>query len=237
MASHSFRLFNLAAQGTITPSDAFAGFDAMLALAPPMAAPAICGFGGTTASVHAEWDALDHFVCRALDADPASQFAFWGGELLMHRGLVEAHRGDLESGLASFVEGRTRFRSVGGRAGIASFQALLAEMLARAGRVGEAAELVAAARRQTNETGEGWNEVTVCVAEGVVAFAAGDVVRADERLRAAVAAGLAQGAHAFARRAATVAADLGIDAGNDTGPDIDHTVRATDPGGGDVAPI
>ncbi|MCZ7528718.1 MAG: AAA family ATPase [Acidimicrobiia bacterium] len=211
LTTYAFRLFNHAAHGDHTADEALAGFDELLAAWPPVVGPAICGFAGTTAAVHARWDALDHFVRRALDADPASQFAFWGGQLLMYRGLVEAQRGEVDAGLASFVEGRTRFRSVGGRAGIASFQALMGELLARAGRVPDAAELVAGARLQTDETREGWNEVTVCIAEGVVAYHSGDKERATERLAAAVATGTEQGAHALVRRAGAVAAELPVD--------------------------
>ena len=109
------------------------------------------------------------------------------------------------------MEGRSRFRSVGGRSGTSAYQALLAENLARAGRVAEAAELVAGARAQADESGEGWTEVTVCIAEGVVAFASGDKERAAERLAAAIATGDEQGDHALARRAEAVAADLPVD--------------------------
>jgi hypothetical protein len=87
---------------------------------------------------------------------------------------------------------------------------LLAEILARAGRVAEAAEFVAGARLHTDETGEAWNEVTVCIAEGVVAHTRGDESRAAERFAAAIAAGHDQGAHALARRAETVAAELSV---------------------------
>jgi predicted ATPase len=170
----------------------------------------VCSFAGAVAGVHARWDALDHFVSQAFDADPGSQFAFFGGQLLMMRGIVEASRGDLEAGIASFVEGRARFRAVGGRSGITTFQALLAELLARGGRVADAAEFAAGARRQTDETGEAWNEVTVCIAEAVVADARDDVARAAERFRVAVATASAQGTGALGQRAERVAAELGV---------------------------
>jgi hypothetical protein len=211
LTAHVFGLFNHAAHGDISADEAFAGHDELLATWPPVVSPAICGFASTTAAVHARWDAVDRYVRRALDADPASQFAFWGGELLMFRGLVEAHRGEVDAGLASFVEGRSRFRAVGGRAGLATFQALLAELLAYAGRITDAAELVAGARLLTDEMHDGWNEVTVCISEGVVAYHSGDRERASERLAAAVATGIEQGAHALARRAESVAAALPVE--------------------------
>jgi len=209
LVAHAFGLFSHAAHGDMSPEEALAGFDFLLAVLPPVAVPAVCGFAGAVASVHARWDDLDRFTRHALELDPAAQFAFFGGQLLMFQGLVAASRGRSDDAVASFTEGRARFRAVGGRSGTASYQALLAELLARAGRVAEAAELVAGARLQSDEAGEGWNEVTVCIAEGVVAHAAGDGARAGERLRTAVATAEAQGAHALGRRAEAVAAELG----------------------------
>ena len=122
--------------------------------------PAVCAFGAAVAAVHTRWDAVDRLVRRALELDPAAQFAFFGGQLLMFRGLVEAHRGDYDAGWPASSRAAPGYRAVGGRSGIASYQALLAELLAQAGRVNDAAELVAGARLQTDESGEGWNEVT-----------------------------------------------------------------------------
>ncbi|HEU5083565.1 MAG TPA: AAA family ATPase, partial [Acidimicrobiales bacterium] len=209
LVAHAFGLFSHAAHGDMTPEEALAGFDFLLAVLPPVAVPAVCGFAGAVASVHARWDDLDRFTRHALDLDPAAQFAFFGGQLLMFQGLVSASRGQADEGIASFTEGRARYRAVGGRSGTATYQALLAELLARGERVADAAELVAGARRLTDETGEGWNEVTVCIAEAVVAHSTGDGARAGERLRAAFAAAQEQGAHGLGRRAEAVAAELG----------------------------
>lgn len=210
LVAHAFGLFSHAAHGDMTPEEALAGFDFLLAVLPPVAAPAVCGFAGAVASVHTRWDDLDRFTRHALEMDPGAQFAFFGGQLLMFQALVSASRGETDAALAGFTEGRTRFRAVGGRSGTTTYQALLGELLARAGHVAEAAELVTGARRQNDETGEGWNEVTVSIAEGVVAHVGGDVGRAEERLRAAVTTAQEQGAHALGRRAQAVAAELGI---------------------------
>lgn len=209
LVAHAFGLFSHAAHGDLSPEEALAGFDFLLAVLPPVAVPAVCGFAGAVASVHARWDALDRFTRHALDLDPGAQFAFFGGQLLMFQGLVSASRGQADDGIASFTEGRARYRAVGGRSGTATYQALLAELLAKAGRIPDAAELVAGARRLTDEAREGWNEVTVCIAEGVVADATGDPTRAVERLRAAHRVAELQGAHALGRRAEAVAAELG----------------------------
>jgi DNA-binding SARP family transcriptional activator len=210
LVAHAFGLFSHAAHGSMSPEEALGGFDFLLAVVPPVAVPAVCAFGGAVASVHARWDALDELVRRALDADPAAQFAFFGGQLMMFQGLVAAARGDLDEGLATFDEARTRYRAVGGRVATGSYQALLGELAARAGRVNEAAEVVAGARRQNDETGEGWNDVTIGIAEAAVAHAAGDPARAAERMGAAIARGHEQEAHGLVRRAQSVASDLGI---------------------------
>lgn len=107
-------------------------------------------------------------------------------------------------------EGRSRYRAIGGRSTINIYQSLLAELLARAGRVNEATELVTGARRQADELPQGCEEVVLRIAEGVVAALAGDLDRAAGRLAAAVALGDRDGAHAFARRAEAVAADLSV---------------------------
>ena len=209
--ANCFGLYCHAAHGGQTPEEAFAGFDFMLGIVPPPAVAAVCYFGAAVAAVHTRWDAVDRLVRHALELDPASQFAFFGGQLLMLRGLVDAHRGDYDAGLASFVEGRSRLRAVGGRSGTPTYQALLAELLAQAGRLNDAAELAAGARLQTDESGEGWNEVTICIAEGVVAEASGHRDRARERLTTAVATGKEQGADALADRAAAILARLPAD--------------------------
>ena len=210
LVAHAFGLFSHAAHGSLSPEEALAGFDFLLAVVPPVAVPAVCAFGGAVASVHARWDALDELVQRALAADPAAQFAFFGGQLMMFQGLVAAARGDLDGGLATFAEARTRYRAVGGRVATGSYQALLGELAARGGRVNEAAEVVAGARLQNDETGEGWNDVTIFIAEAVVGHAAGDSARATERMAAGTAHGHEQEAHGLIRRAESVAAELGI---------------------------
>jgi DNA-binding SARP family transcriptional activator len=213
--AESFRRFCQAAHGTMSAEQALAGFAQLLDSLPPTAIDGrhqmVLALACRVAAVHGHWDGLEAAVERALKLDPAAQFAFFGGQLLLYRALVEARRGDLDAALTTFADGRARYRAVGGRTGVATCQALLAEQLAANGRVADAAELAVGARRQIIETGEAVNEVPVSIAEGVVAFAAGDARRAAERLAAAVAAGERQGAHALARRAEAVAAEFAVD--------------------------
>jgi len=208
--AHTFSLWSHAAHGDMSVDDALAGFEALLAVVPPPAVPGICSFGGAVSSVHGRWDALDRSVRLALDADNSSQFAFFGGQLLMQRGVVEAATGDLDAGVESFLEGRRRYRTIGGRTMIVTYQSLVAEQLGRAGRVGEANELVAGARRLVDELGMGWEAIPLLVAEGVIAHAAGDGARASERMATAVEVADDDGCHVLARRAEATAAELGI---------------------------
>jgi hypothetical protein len=212
LIAESFRRYCHAARGTMSPDDALAGFDALLHGLPAAAVDArhqlVLALACRVAAVHARWDALAVLVGRALDLDQSAQFEFFGGQLLLYRAIVEARRGEHDAALSSFTDGRTRYRAVGGRTGLPTCQALLAELLATGGRVAEAAELVVGARQQIVETGEAVNEVPVRIAEGLVAAAAGDPGRAVDDLAAAVAAGEQQGANALARRAEAVAAEL-----------------------------
>jgi DNA-binding SARP family transcriptional activator/tetratricopeptide (TPR) repeat protein len=209
--AHAFSLWSHAAFGDLAVDDAHAGFDALLAMVPPFAVPGVCAFAGAISSVHGRWDELARYVHRALDADDASQFAFFGGQLLMQRGVVEAASGDLDQGVASFLEGRRRYRAVGGRTMIVTYQSLVAEQLGRAGRIAEATELATGARRQVDVLGMGWEQVPLLVCEGVVAHGAGDHARAQERFRSAVRFADEAGCHVLARRAEGAAIALGLD--------------------------
>jgi tetratricopeptide (TPR) repeat protein len=210
----TFHLHCHAAHGDETPEDVLDRFDALLDELPRTAVDGrhqmAYALACRTAAIHTRWDTLERLVNSALKLDPVAQFAFFGGQLLLYRALVEARRGDVDLALATFGDGRSRFRAVGGRTGLATCQALLAEQLAQS-RAADAAELAAGARQQIIETGEAANEVPVHIAEGVVAFAAGDRQRAAEHLEAAFAVGHRQGAHALADRALAVSAALDLE--------------------------
>jgi DNA-binding SARP family transcriptional activator len=208
----AFRLFCHAARGDMTPEEALADFDDLLAALPATADSRhqpLYALACRVAANHTRWDALGDLISRALDLD-AAQFAFFGGQVLLYRALVEARRGDLDAALVTFADGRARFRSFGGRTGLAACQALLAEELARAGRVGDAEQLAAGARQEIVDTDELINEVPVRIAEAVVAHASGHTQRAAEHLAEAEATGRRQGAHALAERARATAAELGV---------------------------
>jgi hypothetical protein len=156
-----------------------------------------------------DWKKVDRYARIGIDADAGGQFAFWDGQFLMQRGIVQAWEGDAEGALASFTEGKARYTGIGGRSAMSTFEATLALHLARTGGRADAVARVEAARAELETYNERWNEPVVLIAEAVVAAAGGDQERATERLARAAEVATGQGAHTLAARARAVAADLG----------------------------
>jgi hypothetical protein len=212
--AEAFRLYCYAARGEMTPAEALASYDEHLATLPARAIDGrhqvLYALACRVAAVHARWSDLGRLIGLALEIDPSSQFAFFGGQMLLYRSLLEATSGDLDAALVTCAEGTARYRAVGGRTGTATCHASLAEHLATAGRVIDAGRLAVAARTETVETGERVNEVPVRIAEAVVAHASGDRRLARDHFTAAVVTGEQQGAHGLARRAQAVAAELSV---------------------------
>jgi DNA-binding SARP family transcriptional activator len=235
----SFRLYCQAAHGTTTPEQALHGYDELIATLPPTAVDGrhqlVLALACRVAAIHRRDEALEALVARALVLDPAAQFAFFGGQLLLYRALVEARRGELDAARTTFTDGRARYRHVGGRTGLPTCQALLAGRLASAGLVADATELVAGARQQIIDTGEAVDEVPVSIAEALVAFAAADTRRAADHLARAVAVGERQGAHALARQASDEADSLGVDLEHARGTRLDTADVELDPPSAPVA--
>jgi hypothetical protein len=211
MVSHTFWLFHHAVHGDMPAEEVFARFDRLIAAMPDrFAVSSICGFAATTAIALGRWEDAGRFAAINMEADPGSQFAFWGGQALMQRGIVEAWHGRVPEGVASFDEGMARYTGIGGRSATSTFEASLAMNLARAGEVEEAQRRVEAARDELSTRRELWNEPVVLLAEGVVAHAAGDAATAARKLAEAVHRATEQGSHALADRAASVARELGF---------------------------
>lgn len=208
-----FGLYCHAAHGDTAAEEVLARFDRIAASLPDRAVDGrhqvVFALGCRVAAVHHRWEVLERLVRQALELDPAGQFAFFSGQIHLYRALLEARHGDFDAALATFSDGRTRFRSVGGRTGVAACQALLADQLAQAGRSSDASILATAARRELTDTGEAVDEVLVRIAEARVACAAGDVAAAGDHITAATRIGHEQGAHALADRAAGIAVELG----------------------------
>ena len=131
--------------------------------------------------------------------------------MLLFRGLVEARHGELDAALAT-VRGRPLAVPLGRRPHRhATCQALLAEQLAQAGRVGDAAEHVAGARRETLDTGEGGTRCRSASPRASSPRRRATGIAPVERLTTAVATGKEQGADALADRAAAILARLPAD--------------------------
>ena len=62
------------------------------------------------AEIQAEVRALERMGHKrlALEADPRSQLAFWGGQLQMHRGILAVWKRWVDDGIERFADGRTR---------------------------------------------------------------------------------------------------------------------------------
>ncbi len=209
-----FGLYCHAAHGDTTPEEASSSFERIVASLPDRVVDGrhqvVYALACRVAAVHTRWNILERFARRALELDAAGQFAFFDGQILLYRSLLEARDDNGDAALATFAEGRARFRAVSGRTGIATCQALLAEHMVRAGRLTDATTLAAAARHEVIDTGELVNDIPVRIAEARVAAAGGDSTSASEHLTAAIRAGGRQGAQALADRAARVAGELDL---------------------------
>ncbi|MFP5319852.1 MAG: BTAD domain-containing putative transcriptional regulator [Acidimicrobiia bacterium] len=211
MVARTFWLFNHAVHGDLPPEDAFARFDTLLTQMPDrFAVASICGFAATTAIVLGRWEDAERYAAIGTEADPGSQFAFWGGQALMQRGTVLAWRGHVDEGIASFTEGKARYMGIGARSGLPTFQAGVAMHAARWGRLAEAESLVSGARAELEARKELWNEPVLLIAEAVVANAAGNRPLAADKLALAISRAAAQGSHALAGRALRVAAEVEV---------------------------
>jgi hypothetical protein len=206
LVSNTFWIWNHAVAGDLSVEETFTRFDALIAAMPDrFAVASICGFAGTNAVTHACWDEVDRYARIGFEADAGAQFGFWVGQFLMHRGIVEAWRGKVDEGLASFAEGKARYVGIGGRSALATFEASLALHVAAHGRLDDAARLVRSARDELETYDERWNEPIVLLAEATVAAAEGDDEGAAELFALAADVATSQGAHALARRAETAA--------------------------------
>jgi hypothetical protein len=152
----------------------------------------VCGFAATTALSIGAWDDAERYTEINSEVDPQAQFAFWSGQVLMHRGVALTWRGRVDEGLERFAQGRDLYTGVGGRSGLTMFQAAFGHQLALQGRLTEARDALAAARREMETFGERWGEANLLVGEAVLARVEGDEARARERFDAAVAVAEAQ---------------------------------------------
>lgn len=206
MVTNTFWAFNHALRGDLSPADAFAHFDRMIAEAPDrFTVASICGFGATTAISLGCWDETDRYATMGVQADPGAQFSFWVGQARMQQGIVRARTGDVDGALRLFDEGKALYTGIGARSAVVTFEATLAMNVAEQGRLDDARRLVASARAELDTRHELWNAAVVLMAEATVAHAAGEADVAAERLKTAVEVATDQGAMAFVARAEALA--------------------------------
>jgi DNA-binding SARP family transcriptional activator len=212
MVAQTFWIFTHVLTGRITVEDGFGRFDAMLDAAPDrFAVASVCGFAATTAVALGDWDLVDRYSRISLDADPGSQFAFWGGQSLMQSGIVRAWRGEVETAVATFAAGRDRYLAIGGRSAYSTFEASLALALAGNGHVPEAAVAARAAREELDTYEEWWNAPIVLMAEAAVAHGEGRTDEARRLLEESSVVARRQGETLLVGRAVQLATDLGLD--------------------------
>jgi DNA-binding SARP family transcriptional activator len=148
---------------------------------------------------------------RGIEADPESTFTFWGRGLHGYLAGALVDQGRLEEGLPMLDAAIDRYVAAGGRTGMVVYLASLATGLTDAGRLGDAAEAVAAARRELDTYRERFAEPLVLEADARLRHARGDdPSEVVGLLSRAVDLATAQGAHAVARRVAATADRLGV---------------------------
>jgi tetratricopeptide (TPR) repeat protein len=206
-----FWIFNHVTSGHWTPRDGWARFDQLIADTPDrFGVSSVCGFAATCALTVGEWEVAERYALINMEVDPESQFAFWSGQVLMHRGVAYVYRGEVEEGLLRFQQGYDLYTSVGGRSGLTILQAALGHQLALQGRLDDARRLLASSRAEMEGKGERWGEVNLLIAEATLARVEGDEDRMHERFARADEVAHAQGAGQLialvARERAAVAA-------------------------------
>jgi predicted ATPase len=133
----------------------------------------------------------------------------WHGLGRLLAGAADVLRGEVEPGVAAMQEARAIGRMIGEKSGATHYDAVLADGLCRAGRLDDAAALLATIRDDIVMTGERAFEADVVRLEGEVARLRGDAVKARQLFEAASAVARSTGARAYEARAAASLAALG----------------------------
>ncbi|WP_421121042.1 BTAD domain-containing putative transcriptional regulator [Aquihabitans daechungensis] len=211
VVSFTFWLYNHALHGSLTVDETARLYQQLHDQVPdPVGRASVCGFAMTTFAPLLEWQVVDRFETLALEADPRSQYGFWGGQLQMHRGILAAWKGRVDDGLELFADGRARYMGIGGCSGMHSFEACMALLMAQQGRVAEGRVAADAARSFIDTRNERWAEPLVCLAEAAVLVNEGDEDAAVAKVVEARAVALRQEAFAMLPRITQVADELGL---------------------------
>ncbi|MCU1369433.1 MAG: transcriptional regulator, putative ATPase, winged helix family, partial [Ilumatobacteraceae bacterium] len=177
----------------------------------PVGRASVCGFAMTSFAPLFEWEVVEHFEQLALEADPRSQYGFWGGQLMMHRGILAVWKGRIDDGIELFADGRDRYMGIGGCSGMHSFEASMALLMAQQGRIEGARTAADAARTFIDTRHERWAEPLVCLAEAAVLHGEGDPTAARAKLHEAREVAARQEAFAMFARVDRLARELGLE--------------------------
>ena len=138
-------------------------------------------------------------------------FPYWASLSSMVEAWGVAEQGDLDQGIARFRRGLDGYLATGARLGYSWFLAVLAQLLARGGRIAEAFDELSRAADHVRATGERYYECEVLRLKGDLLAArgdAGDESEADACFREALTVARRQLARSWELRAATSQARL-----------------------------
>ncbi len=152
-------------------------------------------FQGDVAAVRTRADEVGRFAAE-------QGFAFWIGWAEIMRGWADSRDGDPAVAAADIRQGLVDWRATGSQLGTTYFLYLLADVLARAGEVTEALEILGEASTFADETGEGFWLAAILRLRGELLAATGDVPGAEAELARAVTTARQQGAETLMTRAA-----------------------------------
>jgi serine/threonine protein kinase/tetratricopeptide (TPR) repeat protein len=137
---------------------------------------------------------------RAIRLCVTHKLALWLAWGNIMAGWARSGVGDHDGGIAQIREGLAGWQGSGARAGMTFFPLTAAECCRRAGRLDQAAELVAAAAEIVVQNDEHYYEAELFRLQGDLAAAAGDHVTAEARFRAGMALAAQQAARPFELR-------------------------------------
>jgi class 3 adenylate cyclase/predicted ATPase len=154
-------------------------------------------FQGDVAAVRTRADEVGRFAAE-------QGFAFWIGWAGIMGGWADGIDGDPAVAAADIRQGLVDWRATGSQLGTTYFLYLLADVLARAGEVTEALEILGEASTFAHETGEGFWLAAIFRLRGELLATMGDARSAEAELARALSTARHQGAEALITRAAEV---------------------------------
>jgi adenylate cyclase len=145
-------------------------------------------------------------------------FPYWVSLCSIIQAWLMAEDDDVEQGIAQLRQGIGRYLATGARLGLSSFLGMLAELLARSGRIAEGFETLAEASTHVRATGEAYYEPEIERLRGELLLLEGGPeaqARAAACFRHALQIARRQRARSWELRAATSLARLWRDEGRD----------------------